>query len=275
MLRALTFQLVVAVGGVSVPLAQQIDQQIVPVVAPEPAVGPCASIALGITDDWCTDTCTQGDGSYCNTASCVCGEEAKAELAKPDRAINTVPVAATPAPAPVAVPAAPLDPSECDPKFLPTCIPIATEQQQQQSTINNDPRAQDGIRPESVATTPAPVPTPVSTDFPTENVCNFDVIACINTSTAEMVPCLGWEDRHPEASSSPEGKGDADPAARWRSHNARLGQTGVRPARPPLDPRALCNEKTGEPTNGSTSDCRSCEHHIKWCYESSHFGEDG
>ena len=91
-LRALTLVAVV----VAVPL-----QQVVPAVAPASTVGPCASIAIGITDDWCTDTCTQGDGSYCNTASCVCGEEAKAELAKPDRAIDAAPVGA---PAPTAVP---------------------------------------------------------------------------------------------------------------------------------------------------------------------------
>ena len=287
------FTLVVVVSGVSVPPPQQIDQQIVPAVAPASTTGPCASIAIGITDDWCTDTCTQGDGAYCNTASCVCGEEAEAELAKPDRAINTAPVAATPAPAPVAVPVAP-DPVEaaraagtCDPRFLPTCIPMDTEHQQQQqpadsaapvaqpAVVPSDPRADAGIQPLQPATTAAPVPTPISTDFPTENVCNFDVIACINTTTDEMVPCLGWEDSHPEASPSPTGKGDADPAARWSAHNARLRRSEVRPARPPLDPRALCDEKTGKPTNGSTADCRSCEHHIKWCYESSHFDEDG
>jgi len=103
MLRALT--LVAVVGGVSVPLAQQIDQQIVPAVAPASTVGPCASVAIGITDDWCTDTCTQGVGAYCSPASCVCGEEAKAELAKPDRAINAAPDGPMQAPAPVAVPA--------------------------------------------------------------------------------------------------------------------------------------------------------------------------
>ena len=249
MLRALT--LVAVVGGVSVPLAQQIDQQIVPAVAPASTVGPCASVAIGITDDWCTDTCTQGVGAYCSPASCVCGEEAKAELAKPDRAINAAPDGPMQAPAPVAVPA-----------------PVAADAGA--APASSDPRAEAGEQPLQPATTAAPVPTPVSTDFPTENVCNFDVVACINTTTEEMVPCLGWEDSHPEASPSP-----ADPAARWSAHNSRLRRTGVRPANPPLDPRALCDEKTGKPTNGSTADCRSCEHHIKWCYESSHFDESG
>ena len=244
-LRALTLVAVV----VAVPL-----QQVVPAVAPASTVGPCASIAIGITDDWCTDTCTQGDGSYCNTASCVCGEEAKTELAKPDRAIDAAPVGA---PAPTAVP-----------------VSSAT------GAAPADPRAEYGEQPLMPATTPAPVPTPVSKEFPTENVCNFDTVACINTTTDEMVPCLGWEERHPEASPSPTptGKGSADaadPASRWSAHNARLRRTGVRPARPPLDPRALCDEKTGKPTNGSVADCRSCEHHIKWCYESTHFDESG
>ena len=243
--RALT--LVAVARGVSVPLAQQIDQQIVPAVAPASTVGPCASVAIGIADDWCTNTCTQGDGAYCNSASCVCGEEAKAELAKPDRAINAAPVGA---PAPTAVPAG-------------------------AAPVSSDPRAEAGEQPLQPATTAAPVPTPVSTDFPTENVCNFDVVACINTTTDEVVPCLGWDESHPEASPSPTGKGGAEPAARWSAHNARLRGTGVRPASPPLDPRALCDEKTGKPTNGSVADCRSCEHHIKWCYESSHFDESG
>jgi hypothetical protein len=37
---------------------------------------------------------------------------------------------------------------------------------------------------------------------------------------------------------------------------------------------APCDEETGKPTNASTSDCRTCANHIKWCYESAHFDEN-
>ena len=242
MLRAVALATVAVVGGMSTA-PQGGQQSVQPVASPEAAaVGPCASTAYGIADQWCTQTCTQGDGSACNLQVCVCGAEAEAELAKPtaDRAISNGAAGTTPAPAP---------------------------------KPNADPRAETGIQPETPATTPVPFQTPIpirlpgDPGLPTENVCDFDVVACINTTTDEMVPCLGWEERHPEASPAPSARG------------LRLGQTGVQPAKParrgwPLDPAAPCDEKTGKPTNGSVSDCRSCQKHIQWCYESAHFDEN-
>ena len=131
----------------------------------------CVSISEGITDEWCTNTCSQGTGEYCNPQNCKCGAEAEAELNNPKRETGgsvAAPAATTPAPA-----AAPV---------ATTPVPIS-------AAIPEDPRAATGIRPESepIATAvPAPTLDPKLEDWtsnrPTENVCDFDVVACITTT---------------------------------------------------------------------------------------------
>ena len=239
--------LVGVVCGVTVRRAEDGQQSIQPAASasPAPAAGPCvpaASIKFGITDEWCTSTCNEGSGAACNLAACVCGAEAEEELAKTDRAIASAtgggaaapPQGATMAPYPDATQPKTQQAGECDTRFLPTCVPIATpqpppqpkQQQQQPATVvppepatvpvpeaDLDPRAEAGIRPEIVATTPAPVPTPFAIEregLPTENVCDFEVVACINTTTAQLVPCIDWESRHPDAQ---KGEGVTQPFA--------------------------------------------------------------